>query len=43
MEDMGRGGGFIIEPGITLQADIPLANCLAMMEEVMERELPGRT
>ena len=33
-EVMGRGGGYILEPGITLQADVPLANLLAMIEEV---------
>ena len=30
---MGRGGGYVLEPGITLQADVPLANLLAMIEE----------
>ena len=30
---MGRGGGYILEPGITLQADVPLANMLAMIDE----------
>ncbi|MEN6643693.1 MAG: uroporphyrinogen decarboxylase family protein [Armatimonadia bacterium] len=29
---LGRGGGYIIEPGITLQADIPLENLLAVIE-----------
>jgi uroporphyrinogen decarboxylase len=29
---MGRGGGYILEPGITLQADVPLANLLALIE-----------
>jgi len=42
LEEMGRDGGFIIEPGITLQADIPLANCLAMIEEATQRDLSGR-
>jgi len=32
-ETMGRGGGYILEPGITLQADMPLANMVAMVEE----------
>ena len=32
-ETMGKGGGYILEPGITLQADVPLANLLAMIEE----------
>ncbi len=31
--DLGRGGGFILEPGITLQADVPLANLVALIEE----------
>jgi len=30
---MGAGGGYILEPGITVQADVPLANMLAMIEE----------
>jgi len=30
---MGRGGGYILEPGITLQADVPLANMVALVEE----------
>jgi uroporphyrinogen decarboxylase len=30
---MGQGGGYILEPGITLQADVPLANLVAMIEE----------
>jgi uroporphyrinogen decarboxylase len=30
---MGAGGGYILEPGITLQADVPLANLLAMIDE----------
>jgi uroporphyrinogen decarboxylase len=33
---MGRGGGYILEPGITLQADVPLENLLAMIEEARE-------
>jgi uroporphyrinogen decarboxylase len=32
-EKMGRGGGYILEPGITLQADVPLENMVAMIEE----------
>jgi uroporphyrinogen decarboxylase len=30
---MGKGGGYILEPGITLQADVPPANLVAMIEE----------
>jgi hypothetical protein len=30
--EMGRGGGYILEPGITLQADVPLANLVAVVE-----------
>jgi uroporphyrinogen decarboxylase len=30
---MGKGGGYILEPGITLQADVPLHNLLALIEE----------
>jgi len=31
--EMASGGGYILEPGITLQADVPLENIVAMMEE----------
>lgn len=34
-EIMGAGGGFVLEPGITLQEDIPLANMVALFEEAM--------
>ena len=30
---MGKGGGYILEPGITLQADVPLANIVALIDE----------
>jgi uroporphyrinogen decarboxylase len=30
--ELGAGGGYIVEPGITLQADVPLENMLAMIE-----------
>ena len=30
---LGDGGGYVLEPGITLQADVPLPNLLAMLEE----------
>jgi uroporphyrinogen decarboxylase len=41
---MGRGGGYILEPGITIQADVPLANILAVIEAVETREgLSGGT
>jgi len=29
---MGRGGGYILEPGITIQADVPLENILALID-----------
>lgn len=32
--EMGRGGGYILEPGITIQADVPLENLIAMIDEV---------
>ncbi len=32
-DKMGRGGGYIFEPGITVQGDIPLGNLIAMIEE----------
>ncbi len=30
---MGQAGGYILEPGITVQADVPLENIVAMIEE----------
>ena len=30
---MGAGGGYILEPGITVQADVPTRNIVAMIEE----------
>jgi uroporphyrinogen decarboxylase len=30
--EMGRGGGYILEPGITIQADVPLENIIAMID-----------
>jgi uroporphyrinogen decarboxylase len=32
-QEMGKGGGYILEPGITLQADVPLDNLVAMIDE----------
>lgn len=34
-DKMGEGGGFILEPGITLQADVPIDNVIALIEEAM--------
>lgn len=31
-ETMGLGGGYILEPGITIQADVPLRNVLAVID-----------
>ena len=31
-EQMGAGGGYVLEPGITIQADVPLENVLAMID-----------
>lgn len=36
VKEMGRGGGYILEPGITIQADVPLENLVAMIDEVRE-------
>ena len=36
--EMGAGGGYILEPGITVQADVPLENMVAMIEEMMNDE-----
>ncbi len=30
--ELGTGGGYILEPGITLQADVPLENLVALIE-----------
>lgn len=32
-QDMGKGGGYILEPGITIQADVGLDNLVAMIDE----------
>ena len=37
-EQMGPGGGYILEPGITLQADVPLENVLAMIQEAQKTD-----
>ena len=36
-EKMGVGGGYILEPGITIQADVPLDNILALIDECRRR------
>lgn len=38
IEVMGRGGGYIIAPGIVVLADTPLENVLAFIEAVQEQE-----
>ncbi len=35
-ERLGAGGGYILEPGITIQEDVPLANVLALIEAARE-------
>ncbi len=35
--EMGKGGGYILEPGITVQADAPLENLIAMIDEAVFR------
>ena len=37
--EMGVGGGYILAPGITIQADVPLRNLVAMIDEVTENNL----
>lgn len=34
--EMARGGGYILEPGITIQADVSRENLLAMIEEARQ-------
>lgn len=36
-DQMGAGGGYVLEPGITIQADVPLKNLLAMIDEAQRR------
>ena len=36
LDGMAEGGGYILEPGITLQADVPLENLVALIECVVE-------
>ena len=33
---MGKHGGYILEPGITIQGDVPIDNLITMVEEVRE-------
>jgi uroporphyrinogen decarboxylase len=37
---LGRGGGYILEPGITLQADVPLPNLLALIDAARDYRRP---
>lgn len=37
-DTMGKGGGYILEPGITIQGDISLENLLAMIEEAKKAD-----
>ena len=34
--ELGRGGGYILEPGITLQADVPRENLIALIDEARQ-------
>jgi hypothetical protein len=36
MEVMAKGGGYILEPGITLQDDVPVENMVALIETARE-------
>jgi len=36
-EQMGAGGGYILEPGITVQADVPIENLAAAIDAARER------
>ena len=35
-EQLGRGGGYILEPGITIQADVPVENMVALIQAARE-------
>jgi len=37
--ELGAGGGYVLEPGIIIQADVPLANLVALIDEAMDRTL----
>jgi len=37
--EMSRGGGYILEPGITIQADVPRQNLLALIDEACQHPL----
>lgn len=34
--EMSKGGGYILEPGITIQADVPIENIVAIIDEARE-------
>ena len=36
--EMSAGGGYILEPGITIQADVPGENLIALIDEARQRE-----
>ena len=36
--DMAKGGGYILEPGITIQADVPRENLIAVIDEARRAE-----
>jgi uroporphyrinogen decarboxylase len=36
LDVMAKGGGYILEPGITVQADVPVENIVAMIEAARE-------
>ena len=40
--EMGEGGGYILEPGITVQADVPVENLVAMIDEARSGAKPLR-
>ena len=35
-DQMGRGGGYILEAGITIQADVTLENVLALIDQAQK-------
>ena len=37
-QELGRGGGYIISNGITIQADVPLDNIIAMIDEARKKD-----
>ena len=40
-DDLGTGGGFILQPGLSIQNEVPVENAVAFIETAVERERGG--